>query len=407
MAGSIGEYMVQSKPSGNRRGKLVTWDDPTADVVDGGQREYVVTTTATSTTTTTTTQIAEIQSIPADFSSFLVGRHVVKDGNLYLMNRVDPLFFYLAAQEAHVGSSSSSNSKNNEKGDIPPTKQPWQPFDQIRLTRVSRADERHDAPYSSLPSSSSSSSSSQEQQLRQAISEEQLKHLCTTFCNDDVTYFRFDPPKALRWLQRKQERVLQSLMQQTKERKLISAERYNNNPVHNDSSRGLTKTVNSNHSGAVSDTFYMPEEDPMSTPPSPDGGADNDSSAISPSESEQLKLESVQILCSYLNEEWTKEFAHHLGLTMTQVTTGNLASSSSSKENKKDHDSANRTAKSSTTPVVNVGRSNSNSNTAQTRLTSAYRTIGNKRLEQVKTKGMKPISSFFGAPKAKKAKHHQ
>ena len=41
------------------------------------------------------TYIAEFQTLSENFSSFIVGRHIVKDGDLYLINRIDPLFFYL------------------------------------------------------------------------------------------------------------------------------------------------------------------------------------------------------------------------------------------------------------------------------------------------------------------------
>lgn len=469
LASSVSDHIMGKNHLCGGIGTIVTWGDPTSDV-DGGQRDYIVTTnkattkstttmstnrmeddvggdgteitptTTRTTTTTTTTQIAEIQCMPADFSSFLVGRHVVKDGSLYLMNRVDPLFFYLSAQDPP--------NKINEKGcnSSPPAKLPWQPFDQIRLMEVSAKADSSSSPQSS--SSPSPSSSLREEQLRQAISEEQLKHLCITFRNDDVTYFRFDPSKALHWLQRKQERVLQCLIQQTRDRKRASAERYTHSTVRNNNnnndvdSNGIhgrqTKiTTNANHGGAVSDTFYMPEEDPMATLPSSldgtggtttdSGGSGNISSSrscydVSHAEMEQLKAESVQILCSYLNEGWVKEFVHHLGLTTTQVTNGTLTSSppsslptssspsTSHKENKQDHHSnTSRTSTPNIDPTGNVGRNNnSNIATAHTKPMSISRTVGNKRLEKVKTKGMKPISSFFGGgPTAKKAKHHQ
>ena len=110
--------------------------------------------------------IVEVQNLPADFSSYIVGRHVIKDGNLYVLNRVDPLFWVLA-----LFPSTAENQKSQ-----------WQPFAQI---------------VDSLP-----------REVRTSLIEDQICHLCQVLTADqtgDVPYYKFNHEKALVWLKKKQD----------------------------------------------------------------------------------------------------------------------------------------------------------------------------------------------------------
>jgi hypothetical protein len=264
--------------------------------------------------------IVEVQSLPADFSSFFVGRHIIKDGNLYVLNRVDPLFFVLAAQIIPEESKKSS----------------WQPFDQT---------------LGSLP-----------QEVQKSVVESQMGHLCQTMNNDqtdNVTYLKFSVPKALSWLQKKQERVYQCLLRQDQ----VKQQREKNK-------------VSDTKGGSISASFNMPE-DPMAATPSSDNN-------IVLSDTKQLKIDSIQIVSSYLSEEWSKKFIESLdGMTEDAVFS-----------------TAPKVFKSASAPLSQEA----DDTPAKRTKVEAPRTFGNKRLAQVSTKGMKSLGSFFGAPKSKKSK---
>jgi hypothetical protein len=150
------------------------------------------------------TDIVEIQILPSSFSSFLIGRHVVADGNLYVLTHMDPMFWVLAA-----------NSPETTQ------KRSWQPYEQI---------------ISSLPDS-----------VQKAVVEEQLGHCFQTLCNDqtdNVCFFKFSEEKAIRWLKRKQEKLYQCFLKQDQ----VNTQRQQ-------------KELNTK-GGSVSATFYMPA-DPM------------------------------------------------------------------------------------------------------------------------------------------------
>jgi hypothetical protein len=295
--------------SPNRPSRIVKLKDPSTQE----SRQYVF---------VNDKHIVEVQSLPADFSSFFVGRHIIKDGNLYVLNRVDPLFFVLAAQIPE-------ESK----------KYPWQPFDQT---------------LQSLP-----------QELQKLVVESQMGHLCQTLNNDqtdNVTFLKLSVPKALSWLQKKQERVYQCLLRQDQAKK----------------QREKSKGSNTK-GGSISASFNMPE-DPMAATPSSDN--------IVLSDTKQLKIDSIQIVSSYLSEEWSKKLIESLdGMTEDAVFS-----------------TAPKVFKSASAPLPQV---EADDTPAKRTKLEAPRTFGNKRLAQVSTKGMKSLGSFFGAPKSKKSKTQQ
>jgi hypothetical protein len=279
--------------------------------------------------------IMEVQSLSSDFSSFFVGRHIVKDGDLHVWNRVDPLFLVLAAQVPD----------DNQKCS-------WQPLDQC---------------LGCLPS---------HEVIQPAVEPAQMGHLCQTMCNDqtdDVTYYKFSVPKALAWLQKKQERVFQSLLQQDQAKQQRQ--------------KSSNKNGTSMTGGSVSATFNMPDEDPIATPPST---ASDDVVVLS--NTKQLKLHSLQIVCGYLTQEWSKLYIESLDeADLTQDAVYNTTP----------QHKATTTIK-STAPSAVVQEETPK----PTKKVESFRTMGNKRLAKVKTKGMQSMSSFFG-PSTKKSKTTQ
>lgn len=176
---------------------------------------------------------------------------------------------------------------------------------------------------------------------------------------ENVTYLKFSVAKALKWLRKKQERVYQCLLQQDQAKQ----------------ERDRTKLSNTT-GGSVSSSFNMPD-DPIAAAPSTD--------TVLLSDTKKLKIESIQIVSSYLSDDWAKKLIESLdGITEDAIF------STARKETK---------AASASLPTVEPDET-----PAKTQKVDPARTMGNKRLAKVSTKGMKSLSSFFSAPKSKKTK---
>jgi hypothetical protein len=263
-------------------------------------------------------ELVEIQSLPADFSSFFVGRHIVADGSVYILNKMDALFWVLAHQ-------------------VPDEqKRPWQPADQI---------------LSSLPAD-----------IQNAVVPSQLPHLFETLSNDqtdNVTYYKFSPTKAIRWLQRKQEVVYNCLLRQAKQQLEQEQEQQSQEAVA--------------HGGSTSSTFYMPD-DPMVTAPS-------SGTSVRECDKNQVKIESLQVVSGYISKEWSSKFLLACSMTEASVL-----------------EEAPKPRQAVMTPVHS--QASEPEQKTQKKIEPA-RTAGNKRLEKVNTKGMKTLGNFFAAPKKK------
>lgn len=336
----------QQRPSpGRTMGKLVKLSDPGT----GEMRDYAKMVDGND------SYIAEFQTMSEDFSSFIVGRHIVRDGDIYLINRIDPLFFYLATQSVD-GQQNQQEGSNNDL----PKKQSWQPYQQfLEQSRLSR-------------------------EIMDCISEEQIQHICLTFDNEEL-YFKFNTEKALKWLQKKQERLLESLVRQDRRRKSANEKKVANG-LESDGRMG----------GSVSSNFNFGSKPAAVTTPVT---TTNTSSPSKKDNTKTLKMESLQIICNYLNQDWSKKFIDHLGCTVEEVTSSGTKQTRKSSVVSPDVD---KTGKSSS--MQEEEARDSITATKKTVIAST-RTAGNKRLAKVSTKGMKSIGSFFGAPKAKKPKH--
>ncbi|KAL3944502.1 MAG: hypothetical protein SGBAC_001423 [Bacillariaceae sp.] len=269
--------------------------------------------------------LVEIQSLESDFASFLVGRHVVKDGSLYVLNRVDPLFWLFT----HYSPTEQSKQ--------------WRPVDQV---------------VECLPN-----------EIQKALNTDQLPHLFEVLNSEaigDTPFFKFVPERALKWLQQKHERIFKCLEKQEKAKREQSKKKLSK------SSRG---------GGSVSSSFYMPEDTVASAPQQ----TETDPTIMSDTDIQRLKLDSAQIINSYLPAEWSKPVLDHLGLTEIEVK------------------ATQEVRKPVVSPAASPDKSNDEPVKPKKKVVKAQ-TIGNKRLAKVNTKGMKSLSSFFGAPSSKKKK---
>jgi hypothetical protein len=285
--------------------------------------------------------IVEIQSLEAEFSSFLVGRHVVKDGNLYVLNPVDPLFFVLG-QSKQIQPSS------------------WQPFDQTVEALANN------------------------ENIRKCISEAQLGHVCLSLCNDqtdNVNYFKFSEKRALEWLRKKQERVYQVLLQQEKTRDENRQKLLDRRP------NGFS---NAAAGGSVSSTFYTPDDAMASKPTQTTSSG---SGIIPPKTLQSLTMESLQIVCNYLSDEWTTKFIESFEVSEDEVFLN-------PSEKKATLDSS-PTATAYRPVSGDNGTILSAKDAPKPKNVEPARSVANKRLEKVNKRGMSALTSFF-KPKAKK-----
>jgi hypothetical protein len=340
-------------PLGRTIGTIVKMPDPG----NGDIRDYA--TMSSTDGNANDSYIAEFQSIPENFSSFIVGRHIIKDGDIYVINRIDPLFFYLATQS--IDEQQTQGGVNNDRNNNAPQpkKQSWQPYDQF-------------LEQSKLP-----------REIAKVITEEQIQHICVTFDNEE-RYFKFNVDKALAWLQKKQERVLESLVRQDQRRRKRD-ENNSNAAKHNDQA-----------GGSISANFNFVKAAPVAADPA----VQENSKAASQPDTHALKIESFQIICNYLNETWSKKFIEHLGYTMEQVTNSAKTTRKSSSIVSNDIGTGSK----GTIEEDSTNESLTKKAAANQKTISAARTVGNKRLAKVNKKGMRSIGSFFGAGKPKKAK---
>ncbi|CAJ1902355.1 unnamed protein product [Cylindrotheca closterium] len=234
----------------NRNGsksKIVQLNDPSTN----SSRQYIQ-------LSNNSHDLVETQSLESDFSSFLVGRHVVKDGNLYVMNRVDPLFWFFS-QYSHTEQCKQ-----------------WRPVDQV---------------VECLPDV-----------VQKALDTDQIPHLFQVLNSEamgDTPFFKFVPERALKWLQQKHQRIFHCLEIQEKAKREQSKKKLSK------SSRG---------GGSVSASFYMPEDTTSSAPQT-----ETDPSILSNADIQMLKLDSAQIISNYLPPEWSKALMDHLGLAETEA----------------------------------------------------------------------------------------
>ena len=117
-----------------------------------------------------------------------------------------------------------------------------------------------------------------------------------SLCNDqtdNVPYFKFSEKLVLQWLHKKQELVYQVLVRQEMTREKDQQKFQRRRP------KGSSPVA---AGGSVSSTFCTPEDEMAAKPVKT---SSHSSSTISPKTLQNLKMESLQIVCNYLSEEWT------------------------------------------------------------------------------------------------------
>ena len=412
--------------------RMVNLKDPAT----GDLRNYVVAQNQqpqSSSSTTTVVDIMEIQSLQSDFSSFFVGRHVISDGNLYVLNRMDPLFWVVASQET----TAIETSTGTETTAGTTKKRSWQPYHQVVGSLFETTSKNN------TKSKNSGGSGSTGILPSQVIVAEQLRHMFDTLCNEqtnDVTYYKFNQSKCLRWLERKRLIVYQCLLLQKKQQVQLKKKNQSKLEQQMKNSNSSGAGAGGSGSGAQSSTFFMPDEDEedcnndkTDETRMSDANSDDDD-GISTADYKQMKLESVQIICNYLTAEWCNTFMKSLPSDVASTVVAPVESTTTkSTTNTYSKNNGRNTSSSSVPTVTQDSSSGSDDDEARNKkrkttqvdddentssashgwMTSKKkvpppppkpRSSLNKSLDKVNKKGMKKLSSFFGAPQSKKPK---
>uniref|UniRef100_A0A7S3DU72 Ribonuclease H2 subunit B wHTH domain-containing protein n=1 Tax=Entomoneis paludosa TaxID=265537 RepID=A0A7S3DU72_9STRA len=307
-------------------------------------------------------RLCEIQVLPPKtkddkepFSSFLIKSEstaqVVGNDKLYTITDVDPLFFLLpsdSTSESPEEKKSSDEHKNSNR-------QQWQPLDQIL------------GPLDAT--------------LKSCLDPKQISHLYATMkLSPEESFYKFSPVKTLSWLTKKHEALQNCLLQQRRQHK--------------------TKDVNvANKSNAAFASGFRvaPQKQTIE-------GSKNDSASSNAGDTskDQLSIvtakeESIQIICSYLSEEWRTRFLNHLNVSSEVLQTTKQRAA------KRVHSEVSKIVSISSVAAMSDVAAEAQGPPEKKPKKESFKSAGIQKLKKVNTTGMKTMSSFFksSAPKKK------
>ena len=326
--------------------------------------------------------IYEIQSVrPSNskYASYFVGSRIISNPELYLTTRVDPLFFALSHFHRIVKKGDDQSDKLDK----------WQPWDQA-LT--------------DLPSPILRALGLDPALNINGIKEVgQLAHLLdvSDMCGDDLLLCKFSEESTLKWLVAKFNQALEALRTRQLQKKKRDLERRQEMNVSG---------------GAKSSSFNMViEEDAEEKKQEEETDLPKQNSEalviLSSNEEEFLKAGSLQLICNYIPAEWRQKLTKELGMAEADWKGKSKTSSASNEE----HAGEKRSRASwegnhgqedaDALLAYTMGTSNANasdkSSSDNKKGTKNAQSAGLKRLAKVNKKGMKSLSSFFGAAKKK------
>lgn len=340
--------------------------------------------------------IHEVQIIKANngkYASYFIGSRIISNPNLHISTRIDPLFFVFAHfhRQAINNGSSSSNRQ-------------WLPWEQA-LADIS--------PHVLQALNVDLSSSSLD--IDDACG--QLKHLLeVSDYGDDLLLCRFDNDKALHWLVQKFNKAKGAMCQRLIEKK----------------KRNVTSIKRNTESGAFTSSFTVEEEEKEEVGPSVNVDEDckgdetgnvgekevADWSILTKEEEVSISVGALQLICEYLSTEWRVTLSKEVGLTKAQwmgkkCRKSNTSSITNKEEKEKEECTGEKRSRSAWEGSIGqedadallqytqgIGAGKAASVTpGEMKKKELYKaqSVGLKKLAKVNTKGMKSLSSFFGA----------
>jgi len=329
--------------------------------------------------------IYEIQSVRPNsgkYASYFVGSRIISNPELYVTTRVDPLFFALSHFYRIVKKGDDQSDKLDK----------WQPWDQA-LT---------DLPLPILRALGLDPALN----INGIKEVGQLAHLLdvSDMCGDDLLLCKFSEESALKWLVAKFNQALGALRTRQLQRKRRELERRKEMGVSG---------------GAKSSSFNMAEDtDTKKQEEEKDEDMDRSKQGseivvtLSNAEEDFLRAGSLQLICDYIPAEWKQKLTNELGMAEADWK----GKSKTSSTNNEDHAGEKRSRASwegnhgqedaDALLQYTMGTSNASDKSLgaadDKKGTKNAQSVGLKRLAKVNKKGMKSLSSFFGAAKKKK-----
>ena len=337
--------------------------------------------------------IYEIQTIlphSGKYASYFVGSRIISNPALHITTRVDPLFFALA----HFQRAITTNNESGSKGQL---LEKWQPWDQA---------------LGDLPSPILRALNLDPKLNINGIDQVgQLGHLLdvSDMCGDDLILCKFSEERALKWLVAKFERSVGALRRRFLEKKRRGVEM----SIELKSMQG--------GSGAFSSSFTVVEEEPKAVSgrieekESNGEGEEGTDSALSKEEEQSIRIGALQLICDYIPTEWKGKLSKEVGMTDADWMGKKKSKSCTTTTDGEETTTFKGEKRSRSSWEGNIGQEDADAllqytvggsgkviTPGEKKEVLNAQSVGLKRLAKVNTKGMKSMSSFFGASKKKK-----
>lgn len=347
---------------------------------DDGTRDYIVVTQQQN--QCNSFDIFEIQSVRPNagkYASFFVGSRIISNPVLYVNTRVDPLFFALT----HFHSLKKKGDAQSDK---------WQPWDQA-LT---------DLPLPILRALGLDTTLN----INGIHEVGQLAHLLdvSDMCGDDLLLCKFSEESTLKWLEAKFQAALKALRMRCMQRKRRDMDKKNELIMSGGAKSSSFNMVND-------DTDIKKQEEKKEESDEVSKDQYDLVITLSKKEEESLRAGALQLICDYIPDEWRQKLAEKLEMneadwkgksstTKDEHVLGEKRPRASWEGNHGQED-ADALLQYTMGTSSSSGDKSSDANDDKKGVKNAQ-SSGLKRLAKVNKKGMKSLSSFFGAKKPKK-----
>lgn len=327
--------------------------------------------------------IHEIQTVlphSGKYASYFVGSRIISNPVLHVSTRVDPLFFALAHFQRAMSTNVAGTAKLTK----------WQPWEQA---------------LAGLPSPILRALNMDQNLNISGVNEVgQLGHLLdvSDMCGDDLVLCKFSEERTLKWLVIKFNRSVEAINMHLCEKRRRRVEKKTD-------LRGIQ-----GGSGAFSSSFVVAEEKP--TEVSEDNeliASDREvmvgSSTWSNEEEHGVKVAALQLICDYISNEWKSKVCKEVGLNdldwlgkkKSQSTNDDVPDTAGEKRPRSSWEGTigqdDADALLQYTQGSGGGKSSSIITPGKKSSVQGAQSVGLKKLAKVNTKGMKSLSSFFGA----------
>ena len=339
---------------------------------DGNDREYLLVdcegAPCSSSTRSNLVAIHETQAVaPSNgkYSSYFVGSRIISNPALHISSRVDPLFFALEYFQRKLANEDSKLET-------------FQPYDQALegmnslILRALGLDPKLVVKGKDGPG--------------------QLLHICEAndMCGDDLILIKFSRQRTTAWLKMKFENALAAVRKRVIERKRWESHRASE----------LTNLRGGN--GAFSSSFALEEDTPKMEASDAKGLVVDEEVKLTCLEETQTKVEALQLVCDYLPTYWQSQLREVVGVKAEDIEQKFTKTGKRSRESwegavgQEDSDALVQFSQ-------GLGSAGSKAVTpgAEKKCVRNAQSHGLKRLAKVNKKGMKSLSSFFGAKKKK------